>query len=209
MPTLEETGPLKERIQLQLKIRLEILGEWIKSKKIPWEAAEDGTYIRDLHGELIPIFTPGNIKEFCDWEWDETKKPPHPSLPRLRKISRGTLYQKWYDEERNSIDTALKNIKLCKELQLELNNKVSIIEALRATTAYLEKVVHNQEKETREARIALAQATQDERRRTRELRLALAEARRKISEVESKNMELTSILAKLTPLKIARTGRKP
>lgn len=197
---------LQGRFLAQTKIRLGILRLWIERKMIPWRINAKGHYTRDLDGELIPEYTPSNLSEFCEWEWNRCSDspPPVPELLQLKKYSRTNFYQPYHADLAKEVKAALKNIVACRVLQLETHNKNSILTTQHATIKYLENVIKNQESETRAARLALSKHTREERSRTHLLRLRLKELEKHVKEVEARNAELTLTLTKIIPLRSAK-----
>lgn len=195
---------MREHMLAQVELRLGVLADWQRARLVPWAVDVDGTKLRDAKGELVPVVTPRNLDDFCKWQWEGNGPVPDSRILSFSKISRTNFYQPYNEHLRTRVDTAIKNIKACVELQLELHNKTSIIEAQRATIEYLEKVVENQEKETREARIATAAALKDERAQTAKFRSTITELRRALNDEQERSKELTASIAKITSLQRAK-----
>lgn len=204
----------REEAEKQINLKINLLKHWVL-KGIPWQRSEDGSYIRDKDGELIPDFVPKSIVEFAAWTSANHSPGTKDSvatvnsdditfdicLSDLSTLSRTTLNQPYRSKQKAAIEIQLKAIAEKEQAQLQRTHKISVIEALNAEIEYLKRVVSSQESEVRIARIESRQARTELEDCRRTNISNLAEFKRLNSDLEKKLARLTREYAKVSPIK--------
>ena len=195
-------GTLKSLFLSQVKLRLEILDEWIEKKAVPWAAKEDGKQIRDQAGELVPDFAPTSLAQFCAWTAEMNTPASGLKLSALRSISRETVSKPYHSDLRISIEVRIDAIKACLTRQRETTNKSSRIAELEAEVKMLHAIVQAQQTESRVARSRLAEVTTKYRLKHEELRRTIAQLNVDLQrERDRVAVHAASRLLKLSPVK--------
>jgi hypothetical protein len=209
---------LVEKLRFQIILRIVILRAWRKAD-IPWKVDVTGKPVRDSTGELVLDFYPKSITEFCKWtganncpntrdilysaddlesflgaarlanleHWPATVSG---RILDLAPLSRTTINQPWHQKLKERADSELLLVETKAQTQRETNNKLSIIDGLKAEILYLKGVVEEQEKEARASRSA-------ERAAIANLKKAEELHARNTAEVLKNNANLDATVAEL------------
>lgn len=189
----------------QVDLRLAIIERWLDKKHIPWKTDSDGRELRDARGELIPDFVPINLKQFCDWTAENSSPASGEDRLKIRRISRTNFSKNYHVNLRIQIDTKLKSIEACLELQRETKNKSSIINKLEQEIIFLRKVVDAQAGECRISRQGVAEVTRKYRNRHEEQRRIIFQLKSDLQIAESKISALTATISKIAPLRVTNS----
>lgn len=200
----------------QISIRLSLIRFWV-SAGIPWRKSIGGEFQRDADGELLLDYIPRNISDFANWtsadhspgtqesififpgESDEHVETSI-ALSDLKPISRTTLTQPYHEALRRDTLVQLKAICSKAQVQLDSSRKTSVIDLLRSEYSLLKKVVAEQEKEVRTARMEALKARVDLQSCQQIAKNNIAEQRRNIESLEQRIAELVRDFSKISPI---------
>jgi hypothetical protein len=194
-------GSLRAKFIAQVELRLAIMEPWIANMAIPWKTGPGGNQLRDEQGELLPDFVPTNLSQFCNWKASMSSAASGSSVSKVRPISRETFSKGYNDDLRLRAEAKWTAAKSCLIHQLESKNKTSIIDQLHAQVKLLNDIVDAQQRESRNARLRLAEMTTKYRMRHDESRREIARLKTDLS-VEQENVaRLTAAMTKVSRLR--------
>lgn len=189
---------MTSRFKAQIQARLDLFGTWAKQDMIPWAVREDGSFHRDTDGELIPEYVPLSLPKFCAWGPGLNTGATAKAVENFEPVRRATLDD--HEDLRIQVDTARGVMAALLERQIRDKNKTAIIELQKSEIDYLRQVVSAQAKESRLARESEQALEGRFRRRHDEQRRNIAELTEIIQSRDATISELTSTIAKISPL---------